>query len=319
MLPSPSAFSRVLALLLPAAPLQIFALVVPPLLPLGDTLPPSGAGGQPTDPGFAYVGRVQGSTGVYLGNGWVLTADHVGAGNFSLGGSTYNYNGVDSHQIGRTDLRLFRLATSPTLAPLRLAETTPALRSGLVLIAAGSAPASAAPTTWYVDTADSSNLIWRESPFVGADLTISGYQTTATGRRTRWGTNTVDSIEGAVTIGRYAPTDFIRTVFGGNSNNPTTAFEAQAVTHDSGGGVFHNNAGVWELAGTITATGQFSNQPGGPATAIPGNVTFAIDLADHVAEIRSYLLAPVPEPRSAAFLLGAFVASWALLRRRARA
>ena len=37
----------------------------------GNTTPPA------DDPGWAHVGRVTGPSGIYLGNGWVLTANHV--------------------------------------------------------------------------------------------------------------------------------------------------------------------------------------------------------------------------------------------------
>src|SRR5262249_11495973 len=49
---------------------------------------PSGAG-----TGWDYVGTIVGGSGVFLGNYagsyWVLTAGHVGAGTFTLGGMTY--------------------------------------------------------------------------------------------------------------------------------------------------------------------------------------------------------------------------------------
>ena len=38
------------------------------------------------DPGFDNVGIVNGLTGVYVRNGWVLTANHVGIGDLILGG-----------------------------------------------------------------------------------------------------------------------------------------------------------------------------------------------------------------------------------------
>src|ERR1700734_1830127 len=48
--------------------------------------------------GWDYVGTVNDASGVYLGNGWVLTAGHVGAGTFVLGSGpaagTYYYDGV---------------------------------------------------------------------------------------------------------------------------------------------------------------------------------------------------------------------------------
>ena len=50
----------------------------------GNTTAPS------DDPGFDNVGSVNGLSGVYLGNGWVLTAGHVGSGPMVFGGVTYS-------------------------------------------------------------------------------------------------------------------------------------------------------------------------------------------------------------------------------------
>src|SRR5271170_6434745 len=40
--------------------------------------------------GWNYVGSIGSASAVYLSNGWVITAAHVGAGNFVLGSTTYN-------------------------------------------------------------------------------------------------------------------------------------------------------------------------------------------------------------------------------------
>lgn len=145
-------------------------------VPLGNTTAPTGIGGEPSDPGFAYVGQVNGSTGVYLGHGWVLTADHVRAGTFNLGGINYSYNGVDSHQIDGADLRLFRLSSNPLLAPLKIATTAPSINDPVVMIGAGRSPVSNTPTLWYVDV-DANPWVWDTSPFSDADGTLSGYET----------------------------------------------------------------------------------------------------------------------------------------------
>jgi hypothetical protein len=42
-----------------------------------------------SDPGWSYVGQLNGASCVYLGNGWVLTAGHVGEGTVSLNGTAY--------------------------------------------------------------------------------------------------------------------------------------------------------------------------------------------------------------------------------------
>ena len=43
-----------------------------------------------SDPGWSNVGTLGGASCVYLGNGWVLTAGHVGEGTVNLNGTAYN-------------------------------------------------------------------------------------------------------------------------------------------------------------------------------------------------------------------------------------
>lgn len=278
--------------------------------PFGNTSAPTGIGSEPTDPGFSHVGRLRGSTGVYLGNGWVLTANHVGAGDFTLGGSTYNYDGVNSHQISSVDLRVFKLSTAPLLAPLTIASTSPSLGAEVVMIGAGRTPSASTPTTWHVDT-DPVNWVWSTSSFLDEDITLNGFTAIDT-KQERWGTNVVEAIAEDVTYSGYAPADMIVTDF---DETGGTSFEAQAVLNDSGSGLFVDNGSGWELAGTIVTVDIYNNQPSGVSSALFGNLTYAVDLSQYVDEIESYYLAPVPEPSSFAFYIGLSV-FLQLLRRR---
>ena len=75
--------------------------------------------------GWDYVGYgVGGGSGVYLGNGWVLTANHVAPSDFRFASdplTTYTYTGR-SDQIGTTDLRVFQINNAPTLPLLALSS-----------------------------------------------------------------------------------------------------------------------------------------------------------------------------------------------------
>lgn len=265
----------------------------------------------PSDVGFSHVGQVNGSTGVYIGNGWVLTANHVGAADFTLGGVTYDYNGVDSHQIGGVDLRLFRLASAPALNSLTLASSSPTVDELVVMIGAGRSAQSNTPTLWYVDT-DPADWVWNTSSFTEADAGFSGFTTSAT-RAVRWGTNLIDSVQYNANYQGYSPTNLLVTDF---DSSGATSYEAQAVTNDSGGGLFTVNNGNLELSGTIVRVGTFDSQPGGASTAIFNNITQSIDLAQYVPEINSYLLMPVPEPAAYGLCL-ALVSLCFICRRRA--
>lgn len=80
------------------------------------------------DTGWNYVGTVGGASGVYLGDGWVLTAGHVPVGTFTLAGMHYSAvpgsTDTFTNSYGTADLSLFRIASSPNLPALTLATTT---------------------------------------------------------------------------------------------------------------------------------------------------------------------------------------------------
>src|SRR5690606_4543832 len=70
--------------------------------PLNNTAPDN-------DPGFHRVGTVGiNGTGVYLGNGWVLTANHIN------GKTTFNVDGVEHTIIAGTGRSLHNPDRSPT-------------------------------------------------------------------------------------------------------------------------------------------------------------------------------------------------------------
>jgi len=259
--------------------------------PLGTASAPTGTGGQPDDPGFYSVGRVTndvlGSTpigsGVYLGNGWVLTADHVNGRTFITQSGIYSWDGVNSQQIGSTDLRIFKLSSIPTESPISIASSRPVDGTFTVMVGAGRSP-EASLTTWHVNTG---TWTWSETSFVGANATLDGYKTqnpAVSTRVPRWGTNEIIST-GTST---YMGANTLETEF----NLSGTTYEGQGVQNDSGGAFFvETTPGNWQLAGLIVTVSLYPNQPDGNQTAIDGNRTVAIDLSAYEAEI----MAVVPE------------------------
>ncbi len=86
------------------------------------------------DPGWAHVGSRGGLGAIYLGNGWVLTARHVGIGEVDFGGVTYppvEGSMVQLEAFGRpaakADLVLFQIDPAPDLPVLRLRERSPSV------------------------------------------------------------------------------------------------------------------------------------------------------------------------------------------------
>jgi hypothetical protein len=214
------------------------------------------------DPGWANVGtRTTGLTVVYLGNGWVLTANHVGVGDVVLAGQTYSAVSGTERQIVNpdgtgADLVLFQINGRPNLPYLPIAPLGPPTTTSIVtLIGAGVNRGPA--TSWN-----------------GIDGFLWGGSTTM-----RWGTAPVVQVGTALSLNGYVTHGFA-TVF---TNVGTTAFPAQAALGDSGGAAFLNVNGTWMLVGVLFAVGEYSNQPAG--TSLFGDYTYAADLSFYRGQI----------------------------------
>jgi len=125
--------------------------------------------------GWDYVGQVAGfASGVYLRNGWVLTAGHVGAGTFDLAGTSYAAIAGTTHSIqttvgntGTADLVLFQIANPPNLAGLTLSTSTPTVNfSKAVMVGYGGGQGE----TWGYDTVTSKNIGVNVNSFYSIDF-----------------------------------------------------------------------------------------------------------------------------------------------------
>lgn len=257
------------------------------------------------DPGFANVGySLNGhGTAIYLGEGWVLTAGHVGPGGIVLASGTYlqaSGSNTDFTLVNTTlgatpytDLCMYKLATTPVGLPtLRIASSMPALGEAVTMIGAGLD--RGASEQWFVTT--SSTAAWTWTP-VESGGNFAGYGTLES-RAVRWGTNTVDDND--FWVKAYwgpGPTDYndvrsLATVFDGLAG-PN---EAQAVLFDSGGAVFTKAGGQWELAGVMYAVVGYPDQPLPEFNAVFGDATLIADLSYY----RPQIVAVVPEPSGVA-------------------
>lgn len=268
------------------------------------------------DPGWNNVGAIGIGAGVYLGYGWVLTANHIGSGNgINLGGVTYTMAPGSGHRLtnagaagktATTDLYMFQLQGAlPNLPAIRITSIAPANGDTVTMIGRGSVQ-EANRTFWNVNDS-STPWVWTET--TAALATDAGYKTTGGGTM-RWGTNAIDYTDwfsvGADVFG-------LGTTFDpGVSNN-----EAQVVVGDSGGAVFVKQAGAWSLAGIIIAQGMFPQQPGGTSTAVFFGTSYFADLSYYRPQIMALA---VPEPAAMTQLLAASgigVGVWWFRRRRA--
>ncbi|HME68330.1 MAG TPA: trypsin-like peptidase domain-containing protein [Myxococcota bacterium] len=216
------------------------------------------------DPGWANVGTVSGLTGIYLGNGWMLTASHVGAGPVVLGGRTFSAVPDSTVQLRNqdgslADLILFRIQGAPHLPRLQIATATPQVGTPVVLM--GHGRNRGAPISW------------------------SGHEGFAWGTASalRWGTNTVFKSDVRANSTEAFVTQFRK--------DGATPHEAQAAVGDSGGAVFVKVRRKWRLAGVLDMVATFDKQP--PETALYGNFTVSADLARYRPQIEKLTSKPM--------------------------
>ncbi len=246
--------------------------------------------------GWDYVGRITGSapSGVtYIDNDWFITAYHIqvldSPTGVLLGGSSYSIDAGSWTRLtnsvgGDADLAMFRVTTDVALPGLSIAAASLSNGTGLTMIGNGR-NRQIGETQWNVNTAPDP-WTWVE---VGSGGNAAGYKWDA-GSTKRWGTNTKEASAGLINDG-FGITDMFYTDF------DSTPDEAQGATFDSGGGVFVDNGGDWELAGLMLTTVQFSGQPA--STAVYGDLTYSADLAFYADQINT--TTAIPEPSVLAF------------------
>ncbi|NJL30584.1 MAG: trypsin-like peptidase domain-containing protein [Phycisphaerales bacterium] len=217
------------------------------------------------DQGWSHVGSIGNGSGVYMGNGWVLTARHVNRNTpFNLDGIDYSLTGQTvpiapvAGDSGSPDLLLFRINNAPNLPLMPIRQTSITPGTAVTMIGTGS----------IVGSGEKSY-----STGIGANALV-GFDVSAT-RSKLWGENTVwrtyeqniDDNRDLITLNngdtlndlffnglgyssRTFTTHFNKETYDGESSR---THEAQAQGGDSGAGVFANNAGTWELSGLMVS------------------------------------------------------------------
>jgi hypothetical protein len=286
----------------------IFVGTTPGVIPNTTMSPASyGAGWTQGDPGWANSAHTLNYfNAVYLGDGWVLSANHTGVDGveFTVGGTPYARVPNQTYRIsnagvsgltGDADLQLFRIQNDPGLPALSISSTPLNLTNQVMYIGFGLFRA-AAESHWNVDTMTDPDT-WTVNTTGSGDR--SGYYPSGNGKA--WGTNNIanDSIlggmeasDGDITVAVGNTVAYL-TTYDRASSNP---FEAQAVGGDSGSPVFHKNSnGKWELAGIILANYIFNGQdqfPGfGNTLGVYDNATAFADLSSYRANILAIMSA----------------------------
>jgi hypothetical protein len=239
------------------------AVILAPGDGLGNTEAPA------DDFGFAYVGAVE-ETAVYLGNGWVITANHVDEGPVALPGGVHppvpgSKRRLQNQGPGVSpDVALFRLQEPvPPLPALPIRATAPA--PGELVVLMGHGPNRGEPTEFGGHSG------WRFGP----------------GHALRWGTNRVHALHPVVQAGPGDRTVAFSTRL---SSVDATEFEAGVAIGDSGGGAFIRNGTRWELAGVLIATSTYDDQP--PHTLLFGNLSYVADLSHYRDQVLAIIGVP---------------------------
>jgi len=236
-----------------------------------------------TNPYFNNVVSTWVRTGsaVYLGNGWMLTDNHVGAGTTMINGVFYDVLPGSEHQLknptGATftddsDVLLYRINATPNLPTIPIGASVPRSGDNVVMIGNGR---DRLP-----------NLIGWTGAWSPIDppAAYTGYLWSTT-NQVRWGTNVIEAVGFPQGSGNTS-----NVVFSTNfSATNATPYEAVGTPGDSGGGVFSYNttAGRWELIGLMVSYTKFSGQPWG--ISVFGNSTYAIQLSVYRNQILSYI------------------------------
>jgi len=280
-----------------------------------------------TFPYYRNAGRIYNASpfvfasGVYLGGGWVMTAEHVGPYDIEVinsGGSPQTLTAIPGTDVEiDDDLIMYQVSGDPGLPTLPIRSTP--LVAGQQVIAIGNG-LDRDPNDWFwrVDTGPNPD-VW-DAPSTTSQTLVAPWDVEVTGHRTsvsltqskRWGSNLVDDDDFTL-VG--LPNGWLTIFDDPNSAIPTgflgTTYENQGAFGDSGGPAFvKNGLGQWELAGITHSVLGFGGQPSAANNQVFGNATYYSDLYDY----RSTILATIPEPASVSLLL----AGAALVLRRSR-
>jgi len=230
---------------------------------------------EPRPPNFPYwenisQHRLGGPSVIYLGAGWILTARHVGFGEIVLDGNTYGPTYQSRHPLlnanaSPADVIVFKLSDEvahPDLPILPLASEP--LQPGEEVLLIGFGRERGKVIEWRENGHRHFSFEWSER---GAK---------------RWGTNRVLASGGALPQREWM-THIFSFSFDEPGSAETTRFEAQAALGDSGGAVFVERDGKWQLAGMMVSISGAAVTSGNRTQY--GDMTYAADIVSYRSEI----------------------------------
>lgn len=255
---------------------------------------------------YDSVVRVGGASGVYLGNGWVITANHVGAGTVSSPNTGLSYGAVSGSEhylynpdTTAADITLFQI--SGDLSGLKTSTVSAAgVTSGTHISLVGYGNTNGSTKVYYDVTSstsgDTTTYTWTPTTNSGA-AEYAGYTYVGPGKRS--GANVVGPLPSMPDVtpdangvtGRLGNSKVFSAQFFNDPKNATggVAFEAAVADGDSGGAVFLSDG---TLVGIIDARSLYDGQP--TSAVMYGSYSFAIDLANYYDQIQSIIAVPEP-------------------------
>jgi hypothetical protein len=252
------------------------------------------------DPGWNFVGEMYNGTGVYLGDGWVLTPYHVYE---HSAGHSYIMLDRQYDEIADTaqrikfdedtdaDLVMFRVNGNPKLYPdnedgpvvVNIRQAPVSVSSELATIIGTGFGREGDMQTWNIQ-----------------GKTYEGYNTSDT-RVKQWGTNMIAEYPTPVTPpGGYGTTEALWTMF---DKMPSRAEETQPVDKDSGGAAFLDidarpSKSSWELSGLVIAMAAVEDYPSDDLPlkthAVYDTGAIYADLSPYYSQITAIRLTPLP-------------------------
>jgi len=234
-------------------------------------------------------GSARGS-GVYLGYGYILTANHVQGSSNQIdfgGGNVYTIDTGSYKRIGTTDLKVAQLTSTPTgLTGVQL-FTSDAVNMPATLIGAGVGRAN-------------SNEKGQKTQQWGSSATVTK----------RWGTNTFEflTLNKSNDLGTYD-------TLGTRTQDDEGNFEAALTRFDSGSGAFVKSGEQWYLAGLGSYVSTADETTFGPLNGQPGT-TADTNYFVNIASYSTLINAEIPEPTTYALYFGIAAIGVCMLRKR---